>query len=247
MSELNIDELRTVLSERIAAVRDNIAQCCRDAGRAPSDVTLIGVSKVFPWQYAAAAYEAGLIDLGENKVQDLTAKIDDLLTVGDKPNWHMIGTLQRNKVKYLIGKTYLIHSVNTLELAEEIAKRSLCNNVNTDILLQVNVSGEESKHGFAPDDMDRVMDQVMALEGVRVRGLMTMAPIQQYEGEAREVFAKTYDLYDRLRSGAADPKLFDVLSMGMSQDYRYAIAEGATHIRVGTAIFGDRKAYLEEH
>ena len=239
------EQLRAELSGRIEQVRSDIADCCRASGRDPEDITLIGVSKVFPWEYAAAAFMSGLEDLGENKVQDLTAKIDILKEQGLAPRWHMIGTLQKNKVKYLIGKTALIHSVNTLELAAEISKRSVCNNVTTDILLQVNVSGEESKHGFAPSEMEGVVESVSSMPGIRMRGLMTMAPIQQYEGQASSVFADTYRLYEHLRSYVPSSGEWDVLSMGMSQDYRFAIAEGATHIRIGTAIFGDRTQFLK--
>ena len=239
-----IGNLRPGFAGRIKEVRESISDACSACGRSADEITLIGVSKVFPWECAAAAYLEGLTDLGENKVQDLTAKIDILAGEGLRPNWHMIGTLQKNKVKYLIGKTHLIHSVNTVELAEEISKRSVCNNVITDILLQVNVSGEESKHGFAPGEMKSVIEQTGALEGIRLHGLMTMAPIQEYDGQARTVFADTYKLFDELTSEVPDPSCWNVLSMGMSQDYRYAIMEGATHIRIGTAIFGDRAKYL---
>ena len=238
-------DLRAELAERIAAVRADIEECCISSGRSVSDITLIGVSKVFPWEYAAAAFEAGLADLGENKVQDLTAKIDILHEQGLDPKWHMIGTLQKNNVKYLIGKTHLIHSVNTIELAQEISKRSVCNNVITDILLQVNVSGEESKHGFDPSEMEAAIEEIGSMSGIRLKGLMTMAPIQQYDGQASEVFADTYKLYEHLRGYVPSSDDWSVLSMGMSQDYRYAIAEGATHIRIGTAIFGDRSRFLK--
>ena len=243
MSEM-INELRPGFASRISAVKESISDACSSCGRSMDEITLIGVSKVFPWEYAAAAFLEGLADLGENKVQDLTAKIDTLRGEGLEPRWHMIGTLQKNKVKYLIGKTHLIHSVNTLDLAGEISKRSVCNNVITDILLQVNVSGEESKHGFDPSDMNEVIDKIGSMEGLRLHGLMTMAPIQEYEGQAREVFAKTYSLYESLRDTVQDKSCWNVLSMGMSQDYRYAIMEGATHIRIGTAIFGDRSQFL---
>lgn len=237
-------ELKKILGERIGTVESQIDDCIRQAGRTPGDVTLIGVSKVFPWEYAAAAFSAGLIDLGENKVQDLTAKIDRLHEEGLDPRWHMIGTLQKNKVKYIIGKTYLIHSVNTIELAQEISKRSVCNNVTTDILIQANVSGEESKHGFSPDELNMAVDTIGAMDGIRMRGLMTMAPIQQYEGQARKVFADTYTLFSDLINDVPDRSVWNTLSMGMSQDFRDAILEGATHVRIGTSIFGDRNQYI---
>ena len=201
------------------------------------------MSKVFPVSYAEAACVAGLKDLGENRVQEMVPKIERFSSLGMDCNWHLIGTLQKNKVKYIIGKTSLIHSVNTIELAEEISKRSLGNNVTTNILLQANVSGEESKHGFAPHELRPAIDHIMRMPNVTMCGLMTMAPIQTYEGEAREVFARTRAIFEDLSSYVGTPE-WNVLSMGMSQDYRSAILEGATHIRVGTAIFGNRAEYM---
>lgn len=234
------EELIKGFVDRIAKVRGQIGDACSEAGRDPSEVTLIGVSKVFPVEYAEAAVLAGLCDLGENRVQELTPKIDRLAELGLDVNWHLIGTLQKNKVKYITGKTHLIHSVNTVELAEEISKRSVNAGLITDILIQTNVSGEESKHGFAPDELKPAISCLSSMEGIRLRGLMTMAPIQTYEGEARAVFSKTYELYDSLRGEVADRGVWNVLSMGMSQDYRDAILEGSTCVRIGTAIFGDR-------
>lgn len=236
------EELFARLSENIARVRSDIRSCCIAAGRDPEDITLIGVSKVFPVEYAEAAVMAGLKDLGENRVQELVPKIERFSSLDLDVNWHLIGTLQKNKVKYVIGKTKLIHSVNTVELAEEISKRSVGNNVTTRILLQANVSGEESKHGFAPHELKPALDNVMDMPGIEVCGLMTMAPIETYEGEAREVFARTRVIFDDLASYVKSDN-WKILSMGMSQDYKSAILEGSTHIRVGTAIFGDRSKY----
>ena len=236
------EELFARLSENIARVRSDIRSCCIAAGRDPEDITLIGVSKVFPVEYAEAAVMAGLKDLGENRVQELVPKIERFSSLDLDVNWHLIGTLQKNKVKYVIGKTKLIHSVNTVELAEEIPKRSVGNNVTTRILLQANVSGEESKHGFAPHELKPALDNVMDMPGIEVCGLMTMAPIETYEGEAREVFARTRVIFDDLASYVKSDN-WKILSMGMSQDYKSAILEGSTHIRVGTAIFGDRSKY----
>ncbi|MBP5654164.1 MAG: YggS family pyridoxal phosphate-dependent enzyme, partial [Clostridiales bacterium] len=136
------------------------------------------------------------------------------------------------------GKTHLIHSVDSVELAQEIAKRSLCNNVISDILLQVNVSGEETKHGFTVEEVRKSVQDIMSIEGIRVKGLMTMAPVQSEEGDARIVFENTKMLFDELNPGT-----WDTLSMGMSGDWKYAVMCGATHIRIGTALFGDRAAY----
>ena len=236
------DELLAKLSENIARVKADIRSCCIAAGRDPEEVTLIGVSKVFPVEYAEAAVMAGLKDLGENRVQEMMPKIERFSSLDLDVNWHLIGTLQKNKVKYVIGKTKLIHSVNTVELAEEISKRSVGNNVTTRILLQANVSGEESKHGFAPHELKPALDNVMDMPGIEVCGLMTMAPIETYEGEAREVFARTRVIFEDLASYVRSDS-WNVLSMGMSQDYKSAILEGSTHVRVGTAIFGDRSKY----
>ena len=237
------EQLLLTLKERINNVRNDIRSCCIAAGRDPEEITLIGVSKVFPVEYAEAAVMAGLADLGENRVQELMPKIERFSSLDLSVNWHLIGTLQKNKVKYVIGKTKLIHSVNTVELAEEISKRSVSNNVTSRILLQANVSGEESKHGFAPHELKPALDNIMDMPGIEVCGLMTMAPIETYDGEAREVFARTRALFEDLSSYVRNDS-WKVLSMGMSQDYKSAILEGSTHIRVGTAIFGDRSKYV---
>ena len=242
--EYDYDEaLLKQLRENIERVKSDIRSCCIAAGRAPEDVTLIGVSKVFPVEYAEAAVMAGLADLGENRVQELMPKIERFSSLDIDVNWHLIGTLQKNKVKYVIGKTKLIHSVNTVDLAEEISKRSVGNNVTTRILLQANVSGEESKHGFAPHELKPALDNIMDMPGIEVCGLMTMAPIETYEGEAREVFARTRTIFEDLGSYVRSDK-WKVLSMGMSQDFKSAILEGSTHVRVGTALFGDRSKYV---
>ncbi len=236
------EDLKNRIADNILSVERSIEDAIAESGREKGSVTLIGVTKVFPVEYAEAAAISGLKDLGENRVQELVPKIERFSALDIDVNWHLIGTLQKNKVKYIIGKTSLIHSVNSVELAEEISKRSVSNNVTTAILLQANVSGEESKHGFAPHELKPAIDKIMSLPGVNIRGLMTMAPIETYEGQAREVFAKTRVIFEELKSytGIED---WNVLSMGMSQDYRSAICEGSTHIRIGTAIFGDRSQY----
>ena len=236
------EDLKKKISDNILSVKQSIEDAEDLAGRSKGSVTLIGVTKVFPVEYAEAAAVSGLMNLGENRVQELVPKVERFSSLGLDVNWHLIGTLQKNKVKYIIGKTSLIHSVNTVELAEEISKRSESNNVTTSVLLQANVSGEESKHGFAPHELKPAIDKIMALPSIKVCGLMTMAPIEEYEGQAREVFAKTRVIFEVLKSYTG-LECFNVLSMGMSQDYRSAILEGSTHIRIGTAIFGNRAEY----
>jgi pyridoxal phosphate enzyme (YggS family) len=237
------EELLKKISDNILSVKESIKDAERIAGREEGSVTLIGVTKVFPVEYAEAGAMSGLTDLGENRVQELVPKVERFSSLGIDVNWHLIGTLQKNKVKYIIGKTSLIHSVNTVDLAEEISKRSASNNVTSRVLLQANVSGEESKHGFAPHELKPALDNIMDMPGIEVCGLMTMAPIETYEGEAREVFARTRSIYEDL-SAYVRSDSWKVLSMGMSHDYKSAILEGATHVRIGTAIFGDRSKYV---
>lgn len=236
------DELKKRISDNIISVKQSIDDAIALAGRPKDSVTLIGVSKVFPVEYAEAAAMSGLKNLGENRVQELVPKVERFSSLGIDANWHLIGTLQKNKVKYITGMTSLIHSVNTIDLAEEISKRSLSNNVTTAILLQANVSGEESKHGFAPHELKPAIDKIIELPNITLSGLMTMAPIETYEGEAREVFAKTRVIYEDLKNYTGLDS-WQVLSMGMSQDYQSAILEGSTHVRIGTAIFGNRAEY----
>ena len=236
------EDLKQKISDNIARVKDSIDEAVRVSGREKGSVTLIGVTKVFPVEYAEAAAVSGLTDLGENRVQELVPKVERFSSLGLDVNWHLIGTLQKNKVKYIIGKTALIHSVNSVELAEEISKRSESNNVTSRILLQANVSGEESKHGFAPHELKPAIDRIMELPSIEICGLMTMAPIEEYEGQAREVFAKTRVIYEDLKNYTG-LESWNILSMSMSQDYKSAVYEGSTHIRIGTAIFGNRAEY----
>ena len=244
--EEDLNELIKITEDRIAKVKEKIGDACAQAGRDPSEITLVGVSKVFPASHAIAAVKAGLKDLGENRVQELLPKYDTLKEEGLDPNWHLIGTLQKNKVKYIIGKTVLVHSVDSIELMAEINKRSAGSNIVTDLLLQANVSGEESKHGFEPDELKAALEASASMDNIRVRGMMTMAPIQQFEGQAQGVFAKTREIFDSLKPYVKDPQVWDRLSMGMSQDYEAAIREGSSIIRIGTAIFGDRR-YIDAH
>lgn len=227
---------------RIESVREKISEACIKAGRKPEEVKLIGVSKVFPVSYAMACVRCGLTDLGENRVQELLPKIDAMEEEGLECSWNLIGTLQKNKVKYIIGKTAMIHSVDTLDLAKEISKRSEAAGITTNILMQANISGEESKHGFSPDELSEAVNIISGLPGINLHGLMTMAPIELQKGDAARVFEKTYKVYESLKAETVSPEIWDTLSMGMSGDFEEAIACGSTVVRVGTAIFGDRKS-----
>ena len=230
----------TDMDQRLHHVQASIASAARAAGRDPAEITLIGVSKFFPAAMAEAAFHMGLRDLGENRVQEMLAKQDDLAAKNLKPAWHLIGTLQKNKVKHVIGRTSLIHSVDSPELLEEIARRSEMAGLVTDVLLQVNPAHEATKHGFDPEELLSQASELAAQAGVRICGLMTMAPLFEDPEQTRPVFAKTRDLFMTLARGPLGSPDFKVLSMGMSQDFVQAIACGATHVRIGTAIFGSR-------
>ena len=231
---------KEVMQENIAKVRRSIADAAAEAGRDPSEITLIGVSKFFPAEYAKQAFELGLADLGENRPEEMHAKRAALLEAGISPNWHLIGTIQSRKVRLIVGEPYLIHSVDTLSLAKEISKRSQNAGIVSPILLEVNVSGEESKHGFSEEEVLASLEDLLLLPNLSIEGLMTMAPIQQKEGEARVIFEKTRVLFDKISHLGVKKESWNKLSMGMSGDYKDAIICGSTHVRVGTAIFGKR-------
>ena len=225
----------SVIGENIKEVLADIEEA-KKGQRVSADSKLIAVSKTKPVEDLRDAYEAGMRDFGENKVQEIMDKIPAL--PGDI-RWHMIGHLQTNKVKYLMGKVYLIHSVDTLKLAEEISKQSIKNNLTTDILIEINVAGEDSK--FGTSDMDANLEMIKAisnLDNVRVRGLMTIAPMTNDAESNRPYFRKLREF----AYGVARPYIDGepVLSMGMSGDYKVAVEEGATYVRVGSKIFGQR-------
>ena len=230
-------EYPTVLSINYKAVRDEVDKACRRAGRDPQEVTLIAVSKTKPIEALEEAYEAGARDYGENKVQEMVDKIPQMPS---DIRWHMIGHLQRNKVKYIVGKTELIHSVDSLKLAQEIDRLSQAAGVVTDILLEVNAAHEESKFGLAPEEVIPQAREIAKFPGVRIRGLMTVAPDVDDPEENRPVFVQMRKLLEELRDEQIPGVEAAFLSMGMTGDYRVAVEEGATHVRVGTGIFGAR-------
>lgn len=221
-------------------MQNAISDAALKSGRQPEDITLIGVTKQFPPEVALQAFQAGIHNLAENRVQDLLAKQDRLAAAGLHPDWHLIGTLQRNKVRHIIGRTCLVHSADSLELLKEISRRSQNKDLITDVLLQVNSSGEESKHGFSPDELPAAAGQAGSMPGIRIRGLMTMAQLTAHPDETRPVFEKTKTLFDQIGTQLGRPDTWNILSMGMSQDYIQAIESGATHVRVGSALFGSR-------
>lgn len=197
----------------------------------PSSVKLIAVSKTHTADEINAAIDCGITDIGENKVQEILSKYDSV----KKVNWHFIGHLQTNKVKQIIDKVYMIHSVDSLHLAEEISKRAT-HEVN--ILIQVNAAGEEQKFGVSPDQVLDLANSVKDLPNIKLRGLMHIAPAADNPEDVRVYFKQVKNIFDKLKPQFGED--FDTLSMGMSNDYKVAIEEGATCVRIGTAIFGER-------
>lgn len=226
-----------MIKENLQSVQDNIKEICRKCGRNPEDVTLIAVSKTKPNEMLMEAYDSGIREFGENYVQELSDKIE---TLPDDINWHMIGHLQRNKVKYIVGKVAMIHSVDSLRLAEAIDNESSKKGVKTDILVEVNAANEENKFGVTLEEAEDFIRQLSHFDNIVVRGLMTSAPLVDNPEKNRVFFRQLRQLLVDINAKNIDNIHMDVLSMGMTNDYNIAIEEGATHVRVGTAIFGAR-------
>ena len=226
-----------MVKENLITVQNKVNDACERAGRKTDEVTLIAVSKTKPVPMLLEAYNAGAREFGENKVQEIMDKYDKL---PQDINWHLIGHLQRNKVKYIIDKVKMIHSVDSMRLAEEISKEAVKKSVHMDILLEVNVAGEESKFGFSCEEAAKEVENFAALPGITVQGLMTIAPFVENPEDNREVFRKLKKLSVDIASKNIDNVFMRDLSMGMTGDYEVAIEEGATLVRVGTGIFGER-------
>ena len=227
-----------MIKNNLHTVKENIKAACDRIGRSCDEVTLIAVSKTKPVEMLQEAYELGCRDFGENKVQELIDKYDQM------PNdvrWHMIGHLQRNKVKYIVDKVYLIHSVDSLRLAEEISKEAVKKNVTVSVLVEVNVANEDSKFGVTSEETVSMVENIAKLPNVVVKGLMTIAPYVEDSEENRLYFAKLKQIYVDIIRKNIDNVFMEELSMGMTGDYEVAIEEGATYIRVGTGIFGERQ------
>jgi PLP dependent protein len=220
------------LAKNMESVRQRIGRAASRAGVDPAGITLVAVSKGRPLQAIKEAYESGQVAFGENRAQEFEDKIDQL---GLNLQWHFIGHLQRNKVNMVVGRAALIHSVDSSRLLEAVASRAEELEIKQDILLQVNVSGEESKYGMSMEDAPSMLESALSLPGVRVRGLMTIAPMVAAE-ETRSCFRNLRELRDVLESEHPSHAL-DVLSMGMTQDFEVAVEEGANMVRIGTAIF----------
>ncbi len=226
------------VEENIIEVRKRMAAACERSGRDINDVTLIAVSKTKPVPMLMEAYDAGIREFGENKVQEILEKRPE---IPEDAVFHMIGHLQTNKVSQIIDKAVLIHSVDSLHLAERIEKEAEKKNMISDILIEVNVAREESKFGFFPEDVPGAVAAISAFPHVRIHGLMTVAPDVVVPEENRTIFSELFQLSVDIKSKNMDNVSMNVLSMGMTGDFEVAIEEGATMIRVGTAIFGSRK------
>ncbi len=238
------------MKNNIDQVEARIQAACDKVGRKRSEVTLIAVSKTKPNEMLEEAYALGMRHFGENKVQELSKKYEELNhSFTEKVNWHLIGHLQRNKVKYIIDKAILIHSVDSLRLAKQIEEEAGKKNLISDILIEVNVAEEESKFGVNIDEVIPLLKEIIKLPHIRVRGLMTIAPFVENPEKNRKHFKKLRDLYVDIKTKNIDNEgdgnimnieCFDILSMGMTGDFEVAIEEGATMVRIGTGIFGER-------
>ena len=226
-----------IIQENLEEVRENIRKACEKAGRSQKDVTLIAVSKTKPLFMLEEAYEAGARDFGENKVQEILEKCPKM---PEDARFHMIGHLQRNKVKQVLPHAVLIHSVDSLRLAEQIDQDAQKLGITADILLEVNVAKEESKFGMMPEKVPEMVEQIAAFSHLRIQGFMTIAPFVEDPEKNRPVFRKLYQLSVDIKKKNIDNVSMSVLSMGMTGDYQVAVEEGATMIRVGTGIFGAR-------
>jgi pyridoxal phosphate enzyme (YggS family) len=225
------------IGENIVKVKEQIGRYAQLSGRAPEDVLLVAVTKTRNADEINAAIEAGVTDIGENKVQEIIDKYDAVLPV----NWHMIGHLQRNKVKYIIDKVKMIQSVDSFRLAEEIDRRAEQTGIVMDILIQVNAAGEESKFGAAAGETEGLLAEILdKCAHIRVRGLMSIAPAADDPEEIRIYFNQVKQLYDKFLGIRHERIDLRFISMGMSHDYGAAILEGANMVRVGAAIFGAR-------
>ncbi len=225
------------IKNNMEAVMQRINAAAARAGRDPSDIRLIGVTKTVDAFRVKEAYECGIEDFGENRVQELCEKAD-ILDVNC--TWHLIGHLQTNKVKYIIDKVQLIHSLDSLELAREISIRACRAGRTMDVLVQVNIAGEDSKFGISPDEAVGFVKEVSLMGNIKVRGLMTIAPLAADPEDVRWVFAGLGKLRIDISRENIDNVSMEYLSMGMSNDFEVAIEEGANMIRIGSAIFGKR-------
>ncbi|MBR1599051.1 MAG: YggS family pyridoxal phosphate-dependent enzyme [Lachnospiraceae bacterium] len=230
-----------MVKDNYKLIYQEVIDTARKCGRNPEDVTLIAVSKTKPLSDIEELIQIGVEDFGENKVQELTDKYEHV----SKPvRFHLIGHLQTNKVKYVVDKACLIHSVDSIKLAKEIQKEAVKKNVIAEILIEVNVAKEDSKFGLSVDEVIPLVEEIAQYPNIHINGLMTIAPFVENPEENRKYFRTLKQLSLDIKSKNIDNVNMNVLSMGMTNDYKVAIEEGATMVRVGTAIFGARNYNL---
>ena len=232
-----------MLKENLKTVEERIQSACKKAGRKREEITLIAVSKTKPPHMLQEAYDLGVRIFGENKVQEIREKYEVLPKDID---WHMIGHLQTNKVKYIIDKVSMVHSVDSVRLAEAIEKEAAKKDICMPVLIEVNVAGEESKFGLSVEEVLPFLEEISSYEHLQVKGLMTIAPFVANPEENREVFQKLKKLSVDIAAKNINNVNMSVLSMGMTNDYQVAVEEGATMVRVGTGIFGERDYSIKE-
>lgn len=237
-ANLSVDEQRVL--ENLKRVEENLCAACDAAGRRREDVTLMAVTKTVQPHLINTVLDAGVTCIGENRVQEYLAKRDALHLDGVKR--HLIGHLQTNKVRRIVGEVDMIQSVDSVHLAKAIsdASKNTARGV-TDVLVEVNIGGEASKSGVAPEQLTDLLHEIAAFDGIRVRGLMTIPPIFDTEAQKRAIFYKMHKLFIDIRGKNMDNSSMEVLSMGMSSDFAQAVLEGSTLVRVGSAIFGERQ------
>lgn len=225
------------IKENIEQINKRIESAAVKSGRTRKDITFIVVSKTIDVPHIKEAVETGENNLGENKVQEIMDKYEPM---GNGIKWHLIGHLQTNKVKYIIDKVEMIHSVDSVKLAEEISKRAVQKGITAKILLEINIANEESKFGIRPEDTEKVILEIAKFPNITIKGLMTVAPFVENAEENRVYFKEMKQLLVDINSKKIDNVFMDVLSMGMTGDYEVAVEEGATMVRVGTGVFGAR-------
>ncbi|MBE5952862.1 MAG: YggS family pyridoxal phosphate-dependent enzyme [Lachnospiraceae bacterium] len=230
-----------MLKENLLSVKNKIETACKKTGRNVDEITLIAVSKTKPLSDIEELIAYGTMEFGENKVQELVDKYENVST---PVNWHLIGHLQTNKVKYIVDKACLIHSVDSLKLAKEIEKEAVKKNVIANILVQVNVANEDSKFGLESGEVFDLVESISKLSNIKIKGLMTIAPFVENPEGNRGYFRQLKQLSLDIKSKNIDNVDMSILSMGMTNDYEVAIEEGATMVRVGTGIFGERNYNL---
>lgn len=226
-----------MLIDQYNQVKKNVETACKKAGRDPKDVTVIAVSKTKPLSMIEELRECGVMDFGENKVQEIMKKYEEIKS---PVHWHMIGHFQTNKVKYIVDKVALVHSVDSVKLARQISKEALKHNVIVPVLIQVNLAKEESKSGFLEEELFEALEEVSTLPGIQVRGLMQIAPFVEDPEDNRIYFRRMRQLFVDIKEKNFDNIAMNILSMGMTNDYQVAVEEGSTMVRVGTGIFGER-------